>query len=104
VCASLEYFQDQWRSGQTCRCGIWAINDRWTPVPDAAIYWRILDAAGQEQISGKWDVSMPEDSVQKLGTAEWTAAASGSYQLRAEVRDQSGHRLSQNMFDFVIVQ
>jgi hypothetical protein len=43
---------------------------------------------------------MGEDSASKLGEAEWTAAGSGEHQLHAEVRDQSGGLVSENVFDF----
>ncbi len=69
VCASLEYDRDKWRSGEKFRCGVWAINDNWEPVPDAAILWRILDAQGAEKAAGQWPAAMTEDSARQLGNA-----------------------------------
>jgi hypothetical protein len=100
VCASLEYDRDTWKSGENFRCGVWAINDRWEPVPNASIHWRITDTHKVELASGQWPVSMSEDSVLKLGEAEWTAAGSGDHELHAEVRDQSGSLVSENVFAF----
>jgi beta-mannosidase len=100
VCASLEYDRDHWRSGETFRCGIWAINDNWEPVPDAVIRWRIVDAQGAEQAAGQETAAMAEDSVRQLGNVEWTATGRGPHQLRAEVRNQAGAVISENIFEF----
>ena len=67
VCASLEYDRDKWRTGESVRVGVWAINDKWEPVPDAKVTWKIVDAQGAEKAAGLWPVSMAEDSVRKLG-------------------------------------
>jgi beta-mannosidase len=102
VCASLEYDRDTWKPGEHFRCGVWAINDRWEPVPNASVHWRITDTHKVELASGQWPVSMSEDSVLKLGEAEWTAAGSGDHELHAEVRDQSGSLVSENVFAFKV--
>ena len=102
VCASFEYDRDHWKAGEVFRCGIWAINDQWDPVPNATIRWRIVDAQGVEKATGQWPAAMPEDSAQQLGTVEWTAAGRGPHELRAEVRDQAGRPLSENIFDFEV--
>jgi hypothetical protein len=102
VCASLEYDRDSWKSGEAFRCGIWAINDKWEPVPNAKIGWKILDAKGAEKAAGELAVSMPADSVQELGTAQWTVAGNGPHQLRAEVRDEGGKPISENIFEFEV--
>ncbi len=103
VLASIEYDRDQWHAGETVHCGIWAINDRWETLPGARIDWRILDAAGKQQQSGSYATSMPADSSQKLGDADWKAAAPGSYQLKAAVKDSSGKQLSENVFEFDVI-
>ncbi len=100
VCASLAYDRDHWRSGESFRCGVWAINDRWDPVPDATIHWRILDAQGAEQAKGEFPASMTADSAREVGTVEWTAAGAGPHELRAEVRGQAGKPVSENVFEF----
>jgi beta-mannosidase len=104
VCASLEYDQDRWKQGDGFRCGIWAINDNWSPVPDAAIQWKVLDSQGVEQASGHWQVSMAEDSVRNLGNAEWKTTGVGPHQLRAEVRGADGKLISENVFEFEVVE
>jgi beta-mannosidase len=102
VCASLEYDRDKWRVGESLRCGVWAINDQWDPVPNATVHWRIVDAQGAQQAAGQWPAEMAEDSVRKLGNAEWTATGIGPHQLRAEVRDAEGRPISENIFDFEV--
>jgi hypothetical protein len=102
VCASLEYDRDQWRSGETFRCGVWAINDKWEPVPEATILWRIVDAQGAEKAAGQWPAAMAEDSARQLGNAQWRATGPGPHQLRAEVRDRAGRLISENIFEFEV--
>lgn len=104
VCASLEYERDVWKVGEAFRCGIWAINDKWDPVPGANIRWRIVDAQGNDCSVGKWQLSIPEDSAQRLGTVEWKATGQGRHELRAEVTDQSGHEISNNIFEFEVAE
>jgi beta-mannosidase len=102
VCASLEYDRDTWKSGERLQCGIWAINDKWEPIPNATIRWRIIDARGTQNTSGQFSVSMAEDSVCRLGSAEWTATGAGPHELHAEVSDQAGKPISENVFAFEV--
>ena len=104
VCASLEYDRDTWKTGEVVRCGVWAINDLWESVPDSSVRWRIIDSQGKPACTGSWQVSFAEDSVEKLGTAEWTAAAPGPYELHAEVIDRAGKKLSENIFNFSVAE
>jgi beta-mannosidase len=104
VCASLEYDRDTWKSGEPFCCGIWAINDSWDSIPNAAIRWRILNSEGKQEAGGDWPVTMAEDSATKLGSAEWTASAPGPRELHAEVRNQSGQLISENVFNFQVTQ
>jgi beta-mannosidase len=104
VCASLEYDRDTWKTGERFHCGIWAINDDWEPVPNASIHWRIIDSIGQQNAAGDLPVSMAPDSATPLGSAEWAAAGRGSHALQAEVRDQSGKSLSENVFTFEVTE
>ena len=103
VLASIEYDRDRWHAGETVRCGIWAVNDRWEPVPGARIEWRIVNSAGKQQDAGSYPASMPADSSQKLGDAEWKASAPGSYELKASVKDSSGKQVSENVFEFDVI-
>jgi beta-mannosidase len=104
VCASLEYDRDTWKAGDTFHCGIWAINDKWEAVPSASVRWRIVDAGGSECGDGQWQLSIPEDSVQRLGTAEWKVAGKGQHALHAEVKDQAGRAISENIFEFEVME
>jgi len=102
VCASVEYDRDAWKPGEPFRCPIWAINDNWEALPDTTVRWRILDARGSEQAASLWHPSLPEDSVQLLGNAEWTAGSPGHYELRVEVRNQAEGLVSENVFSFEV--
>jgi beta-mannosidase len=104
VCASLEYDRDRWKAGEMMRCNIWAINDRWEAVPNARIQWTIQANGGTEKCAGGWSVSMPVDSVQRIGTAEWAAVGRGPHELRAKVLDQEGKQISENVFEFEVVE
>jgi beta-mannosidase len=104
VCASLEYDRDNWKAGELFRCGLWAINDQWEPVPNATLAWKITDCNGAVKANGSWPVSMLEDSSAKIGEAEWTAAGKGQHQLRAEIKDQRGKVISENIFSFKVAE
>jgi beta-mannosidase len=102
VCASVEYDRDAWKPGEPFRCPIWAINDNWEALPDATVRWRIRNARGGEQAASLWHLSLPEDSVQVLGNAQWTAGSPGQYELRAEVRNPAKGLVSENVFSFEV--
>jgi hypothetical protein len=103
VCASLDYVRDTWKSGEAVRCGVWAINDLWEPVPGATVRWRVVDSHGARAGEGSWPVTFGEDCAFKVGEAEWIAARAGSYELHAEVFDRRGKQLSENIFSFEVV-
>ncbi|QOY86192.1 glycoside hydrolase family 2 protein [Paludibaculum fermentans] len=97
VAALFEYDRDQWKPGETVRCGLWAVNDRWTAVPGAKLRWRF---AGK---TGEYPVSLAADSVIRLGAAEFTAPAKpGPYELKAEIVDSAGKVISENVFEFAV--
>jgi beta-mannosidase len=102
VLASIEYDRDRWPAGTEVRCGIWAINDRWDPIPEATVRWRIQKPGSSPLQQGEWKLTLPEDSTQRLGDATWTAAEPGPYELRAEVRSAEGGLISENVFRFVV--
>jgi beta-mannosidase len=102
VVASLEYDRDKWRSGEALRVGVWAINDRWDPIPNARIDWRVVDAKGAQQATGSFSAPMEADSSKQVGTAEWKTGAPGNYELRAAVKDAAGKVISENVFEFEV--
>ncbi len=102
VGALFEYDRDRWAPGSGFQCGLWAVNDRWDAVPDIAVRWRILNRAGAPQTAGEWRLSLPEDSVQKLGEVNWTTASAGAYELHAEVVGPDGQPISENVFEFTV--
>jgi hypothetical protein len=53
---------------------------------------------------GEWTLTLPEDSVQRLGDAVWRAEEPGDYELRAEVRSGTGPVISENVFRFSVAR
>jgi beta-mannosidase len=102
ICASLEYERDRWKCGETFSCNVWAINDRWELFANATVRWRIVDAKKSESASGQWQLSLPEDSVQKLGAVQWRTEGRGQYELHAQVHDATGSPISENVFEFEV--
>lgn len=102
VCASLEYDRDSWRCGEPVRCRVWAINDRWEPVPDVTIRWQIVDAQQRPHQTGQWRLSLPPDCAQPVGDLQWEAGPAGRYELRAQVRSAFDTVLSENVFEFEV--
>ena len=99
VLASLEFDRDEWKTGETVRVNIWAINDRHTPVENAEILWRFEDSAGRTLARGRIPHTFGADSAQRVGAAEWKADGAGNYRLMAEVL-AAGKKISENLFEF----
>ena len=78
------------------------INDHWYAIPDARIKWKIVDSAGAAAIGGELRVNIAEDSSVKLDELRWKAPRIGKYELRAEVFDRLGNRLSENLYEFEV--
>ena len=102
VLASLEYDRDTWRAGEDFRCGLWVINDHWYAIPGARVRWKIIKSNGAEANGGELVVNIAEDSSTKLTDLRWRAAGAGTYELRAEVFDRNGKRLSENLYEFEV--
>jgi beta-mannosidase len=102
VAALFEYDRDRWKPSEQFRCGLWAVNDRWDAVPGATLRWRVLGPGGKTYQSGAFPVSLPPDSVGRLGEAQFTAQVAGAYQLRAEMLDAFQQPISENIFEFAV--
>jgi beta-mannosidase len=100
VLASLEYDRDVWRVGEDFHCGLWIINDHWYAIDGAGIRWNIVDSSGAAATGGSVKVNIAEDSSVKLGDLKWKPSSAGKYELRAEVLDRQGKRLSENIYEF----
>jgi len=100
VLASLEYDRDVWRIGEDFRCGLWIVNDHWFAIPGARITWKIVDSSGAAASGAELIVNIAEDSSVKLDDLRWTPASAGTYELRAEVFNNVGERLSENIYEF----
>ena len=103
VGALFEYDRDRWKVGETFRCGLWAVNDGWDAVPNAVVRWRVTNAAGGAVIGGQYPVVLGADAVVRLGEVEWKAGVPGNYELRAELVDGAGKAVSENIFEFHVV-
>jgi beta-mannosidase len=102
VLASLEYDRDVWKTGEDFRCGLWIINDHWYAIPDARIKWRIVNSSETAATSGEFRIDISEDSSAKIDELRWKAVSPGKYELRAEVLDRGGARLSENVYEFEV--
>jgi len=101
VGAVFDYTQARWRVGSEVQCGLWAVNDRWEAVPNAAIRWRITDRQGAVQHSGESPCALPEDSAQKVAEVRWKPNQPGNYALHAQLL-AGGSELSENIFEFEV--
>jgi beta-mannosidase len=102
VAALFQYDRDRWQAGEKFTCGIWAVNDNWEAVPGASVRWRIVSSSVAELASGSFAAPMTADSAGHLGDVEWHPAKPGNYELRAEVIDVSGKRISENIYEFTV--
>ncbi|MFY9569765.1 MAG: sugar-binding domain-containing protein, partial [Blastocatellia bacterium] len=102
VLASLEYDRDLWKVGEDFHCGLWIINDHWYAIPGARVKWKIVDPTGAASAAGELGVNIAEDSSLKLDDLRWKASRAGKYELRAEVFNGRGERLSENLYEFEV--
>jgi beta-mannosidase len=102
VLASLEYDRGVWRAGEDFRCGLWVINDHWYAIAGARVKWKIARLSGTVVTGGEINVNIAEDSSVKLQDLRWKAAGAGKYELRAEVFNRDGKRLSENLYEFEV--
>jgi hypothetical protein len=101
VAALFEYDRDRWKPGETVRCKLWAVNDRWDAVPGVSLRWQVTGpGAGLPQ--GSTPVSLAADSVAQVTQVEFAAAEPGAYQLRAGIVDAQGRTISENIFEFEV--
>jgi beta-mannosidase len=102
VAALFDYDRAEWRSGETVKAGVWAVNDTYTPYPAAQLNWRVERVGGQVQARGSFVKSMAVDSSALAGTVEWLAGAPGGYRMVVEVV-AGGKRISENVYEFGVV-
>ncbi|MEW6125722.1 MAG: sugar-binding domain-containing protein [Acidobacteriota bacterium] len=102
VLPSLEYDKDKWQVGEELVCGLWIINDHWFSIPEAKIQWRIIDAQANVYANGERALTISEDSSLKLEDLKWKTERAGKYELRAEVFDKAGTRISENIYEFEV--
>jgi beta-mannosidase len=102
VLASVEYDRDAFTEGEPVAFPLWVTNDTWASIPGASVAWRVVGAEGAVLASGALAVSIEADASARIGTVDWTPAATGPVQLWTEVRGPDGSRLSENVYDFTI--
>jgi beta-mannosidase len=102
VLPSFEYDRDTWKVGEVFHCGLWIINDHWFAIPAASLKWRIVDLQGKAYANGDLNLDIAEDSSTKLPDLQWQPKLAGKYELRAEVFDNQGKRLSENIYEFEV--
>ncbi len=102
VLASLEYDRDTWRAGEDVRCGLWVINDHWFAIPGARIRWKVINSSGAAVAASELKADIRADSSVKLSDLQWKPASAGKYEIRTEVFDHEGKRLSENLYDFEV--
>ncbi|HEY3443824.1 MAG TPA: glycoside hydrolase family 2 TIM barrel-domain containing protein [Paludibaculum sp.] len=102
VAALFEYDRAEWRSGETVKVGLWAVNDTYTAYPAAQLNWRVENAGGQVQGKGSFARAIAVDSSVQAGTAEWRAGGAGEYRMVVEVVS-GGKRISENIYEFRVL-
>ena len=102
VAALFDYDRAEWRSGETAKVGVWAVNDTYTSFPAARLNWRIEDATGQVQGRGTFSKPIAVDSSVAAGTVEWRAGTAGQYRMVVDVVS-GGKRISENIYEFAVL-
>jgi len=69
---------------------------------EATITGKIVDSTGGDATSGELNVNIAEDSSVKLDDLRWRPSTAGRYELRAEVLNRAGERLSENLYEFEV--
>lgn len=104
VLASFEYDRDKWKTGEEMSGALWLVNDHWFALPGATVHWTIVDAGGAKLAGGaQKNLNVAEDSAGKIGEIRWTPRAPGAIQLRTVVTDGAGKQLSENVYDFEVI-
>jgi beta-mannosidase len=102
VLASLEYDRDTLRVRDQVGWGLWVINDHWYAIPSARIRWKIIDQSGAAVSGGDFFANIAADASSKLADVRWQPVAAGKYELRTEVINRDGERLSENLYEFEV--
>jgi hypothetical protein len=100
VLASLEYDRDTLRVRDEVRWPLWVINDHWYAIPAARVRWQIIDPSGSAVAGGDTWANIAADSSSKLADVQWMAVAEGKYEIRTQVINRAGERLSENVYEF----
>lgn len=106
VLPTFAYERDTWQTGDEVKTELWLVNDHWFDVPNAAVSWRVENAAKQIIVSNKapQKVTLAADSSKKLMDVSFKAAAPGKYSLWAKITDSAGKTISENNYEFTVKQ
>ena len=103
VAALFQYDRDTWKMGEEFRCDLWAVNDQWDPMPHARLEWTIHDSLGAVLRRGSFPTTMAADSSRRVGAVKWIPRAPGAYQLRAAIIGKGAKSISENIFEFRVL-
>ena len=102
VLVSFEYDRDQWRPGETFRCGLWVVNDLAEAFPGARLSWRLEGPAGRVRAKGGQVVDVGPDCVLEAEAVVAHPDVGGRWRLLAELRSFGGNLLTINQLEFVV--
>ena len=102
VAALFVYDRDRWQVGAPFRCQLWAVNDLWTDFPGLELRWQILGPNG-EASRGSSALSLEADSAKPATVVVWTPDKAGPHRLVAKLVDPQGREVSENIYEFEVV-
>ncbi|ASM02338.1 glycosyl hydrolase 2 galactose-binding domain-containing protein [Serratia sp. BNK-10] len=101
VLPSIEPLSLNWRTGESGKIGLWAINDRWQDYPAATLRWRVTQ--GEHELArGETTLDLPADSSRKLKELNLTPRSTLPLQVVTELTDSNGLRLGENRRRFPV--
>jgi beta-mannosidase len=112
VLVSLEWNKDPyvigyekfWKPADLFVGQIWITNDHLQDVP-ATLTWDLVEEGEKKAIlSGRHDLILPADSAKVVDTVSWSIprGTAGRHLVNMTVKDEKGHTLSTNSFDFTV--
>jgi hypothetical protein len=100
---SFEYDRDQWRPGETFRCGLWVVNDLTAAFPGARLSWRLEGPDGRVRAKNNGQVvDVGPDCVLEAKKVLAHPDVGGRWRLLGELRSSDGNLLTTNQLEFVV--
>lgn len=106
VIPSIEYDRDTFKPGETITLPLWGINDRDVAIANTNFSWRLEDGKAKRIKSGRIEgpVTLEVDSSKRIGEITFKVDEAGKYTLWAEITDSSNRKISENCFEFAVVE